>query len=97
MKYFQPQLGQLKYFHLESRHSLGVELVDVVPQTQLAVPIVSPAVDLPVLQHSHGARLTAGDPRHFPPSKRGGDLELGNIIYHLELAGRPVKTRQVTT
>ena len=75
MKYFHPSRS-VKYFHLESRHSLGVELVDVVPQAELTVPVVAPAVHLPVLQHSHGARLTTGDPRHFPPSERGGDLEL---------------------
>ncbi len=39
--------------------------------TFLTVAVVSPAVDLSVLQDGHAAGLAAGDPHHFPAAKRG--------------------------
>ena len=46
---------------LESGDPAGVELVDVVPDPELAVAIVAPAEYFPRLEDGHGRALTAGD------------------------------------
>ena len=43
----------------------------MVSPTFLTVAVVSPAVDLAVLQDRHAAGLAAGDSHHLPPTKRG--------------------------
>jgi hypothetical protein len=48
--------------------------------TFLTVAVVSPAVDLSVLQDGHAAGLAAGDPHHFPAAKRGAHFPAEYLV-----------------